>query len=93
MGKKENSSDDPASSSFDTMKDRRKSLGDDPTFRKSHDGTLHSGSRSKTMVHYRSVEGIDGTAGRGVSNFSDDDDDDDDDVGEEHPLTHLTARF
>ena len=93
MGKEENSSDDPASSSFDMTKDRRKSLGDDSTFRKSHDGTLHSGSRNKTMVHSRSVEGIDGTAGQGVSNFSDDDGDDDEDVGEEHPLTHLTARF
>jgi hypothetical protein len=91
MGKEENSGDDPASSSFDTMKDRRKSLGDDPTFRKSHDGTLHSGSGIKAMVHSRSVEGIDGSVGQGVSNFSDDDDDED--VGEEHPLTHLTARF
>ena len=90
MGKEENTSDDHPSSSFDKMKDRRKSLGDNPTSRKSHDGTSNSGPGSISMVHSRSVEGIDSAVGQGVSNFSDDEDD----AGEDqHPLTQHTTRF
>ena len=90
MGKEENTSDDHPSSSFDKMKDRRKSLGDNPTLRKSHEGTSNIGPGSISMVHSRSVEGIDSAVGQGVSNFSDDEDD----AGEDqHPLTQHTTRF
>jgi hypothetical protein len=90
MGKEENTSDDHPSSSFDKMKDRRRSLGDNPTLRKSHEGTSNSGPGSISMVHSRSVEGIDSAVGQGVSNFSDDEDD----AGEDqHPLTQHTTRF